>query len=74
MLGAAGAVPAAPLTAAGPEQARAAGRELTGITRAYPSATVRARQTAEQLAPLPHAVPFVLRRDGTRWHSPRWAG
>jgi alpha-ribazole phosphatase/probable phosphoglycerate mutase len=25
-------------------------------------------------APLPHAVPFVLRRDGTRWHCPRWPG
>jgi broad specificity phosphatase PhoE len=23
-------------------------------------------------APLPHAVPFVVRRDGTRWHCPRW--
>ena len=25
-------------------------------------------------SPLPHAVPFVLRRDGTRWHCPRWPG
>lgn len=24
--------------------------------------------------PLPHAVPFVLRRDGSRWHCPRWPG
>jgi alpha-ribazole phosphatase/probable phosphoglycerate mutase len=23
-------------------------------------------------APLPHAVPFTVRRDGTRWHCPRW--
>jgi alpha-ribazole phosphatase/probable phosphoglycerate mutase len=23
-------------------------------------------------APLPHAVPFMVRRDGTRWHCPRW--
>jgi len=25
-------------------------------------------------APLPHAVPFVVRWDGTRWHCPRWPG
>ena len=25
-------------------------------------------------APLPHAVPFSVRRDGTRWHCPRWPG
>ena len=25
-------------------------------------------------SPLPHAVPFVLRRDGTRWTCPRWPG
>jgi broad specificity phosphatase PhoE len=178
LAGASGAVPAAPLTALGREQARAAGRELAGLTRAYVSATVRARQTAERLgvpivelpglgemgvggregvvdaglrretadvlrawvvdgdldrrvgdgesgrevlarmtaaldrvadehgagrdgrpavvghvgsltvavsvlcglggavwgAPLPHAVPFLLRRDGSRWHCPRWPG
>jgi broad specificity phosphatase PhoE len=176
--GASGQVPAAALTAAGREQVRAV--RLTGITHAYASATVRARQTAEAFgvpvtelaglgevgvgsregavdaglrretadvlrawvvdgdldrrvgdgesghevlarmgaaldliadrhpagaggagravvvghvasltvvasvlcglgaavwgSPLPHAVPFVLRRDGTRWHCPRWPG
>jgi broad specificity phosphatase PhoE len=25
-------------------------------------------------APLPHAVPFVVHWDGTRWHCPRWPG
>lgn len=169
--GASGQVPAARLTAAGWEQVRAV--RLTGITHAYASATVRARQTAEAFgmpvtelaglgevgvgsregavdaglrretaqvlrawvvggelgrrvgdgesghevlarmgaaldlvadrpgrpvvvghvasltvvasvlcglgaavwgAPLPHAVPFVLRRDGTRWHCPSWPG
>jgi broad specificity phosphatase PhoE len=169
--GASGQVPAAALTAAGREQARAV--RLAGITHAYASATVRARQTAELLgapvtelaglgemgvgsregevdaelrretaevlrawvvdgdlsrrvgdgesghevltrmtdaldlvadrggrpvvvghvgtltvaasvlcglggsvwgAPLPPAVPFVLRRDRTRWHCPRWPG
>jgi broad specificity phosphatase PhoE len=25
-------------------------------------------------APLPHAVPFVLRRDGSRWQCDRWPG
>jgi broad specificity phosphatase PhoE len=177
LAGASGAVPAAPLTALGREQARAAGRELGRLTRAYVSATARARQTAEELgapvvelpglgemgvggregvvdaglrresaavlrawvvdgdldrrvgdgesgrevlarmtaaldrvadehagrddrpavvghvgsltvavstlcglgaevwgAPLPHAVPFVLRRDATGWHCPRWPG
>jgi broad specificity phosphatase PhoE len=173
LLGASGAVPAAPLTALGREQARAVGRRLTGVTHAYASATVRARQTAERLgvpvtelaglgemgvgtreggvdaglrretadvlrawvvdgdlerrvgdgesghqvlarmtealdhvagqagrpvvvghvasltvavsvlcglggtvwgAPLPHAVPFVLRRDGSRWRCPGWPG
>lgn len=24
--------------------------------------------------PLPNAVPFVLRRDGSRWHCPDWPG
>ena len=170
--GASGQLPAAPLTAAGWEQARAL--RLTGITHAYASATVRARQTAEAFgvpvtelaglaevgvgsregavdaglrretadvlrawvvdgeldrrvgdgesghevlarmgaaldsiadrsgtrpvvvghvasltvvasvrcglgaavwgSPLPHAVPFVLRRDRTGWHCPRWPG
>lgn len=49
LAGASGAVPAAPLTALGRQQARAAGRELAGLGRAYVSATVRARQTAEPL-------------------------
>lgn len=170
--GTSGQVPAAPLTAVGRAQVRAV--RLPGITQAYASATVRARQTAEwfgvpvtELAglgevgvgsregavdaglrretadvlrawvvdgdldrrvgdgesghdvlarmaavldliadragtrpvvvghvasltvtaavlcglggavwgsPLPHAVPFVLRRDGSRWHCPRWPG
>jgi alpha-ribazole phosphatase/probable phosphoglycerate mutase len=176
LAGVSGAVPAAALTAAGLEQARLLGRRLTGITHAYASATVRARQTAGQLGapvtelaglgemtvgaregavdaglrretadvlrawvvdgdldrqvgdgesgheilarmtaaltqvadrhaaagrpavvghvgsltlaasvlcglggavwgtPLPHAVPFVLRRDGSRWHCPDWPG
>jgi broad specificity phosphatase PhoE len=173
LAGASGAVPAAALTPPGLEQARALGRQLTGITHVYASATVRARQTAEQLGapvtelaglgemtvgaregvvdaglrretadvlrawvvdgdlarrvgdgesgheilarmtaaldlvagrpgrpavvghvgsltlaasvlcglggavwgtPLPHAVPFVLRRDGSRWHCPDWPG
>lgn len=47
LLGASGQVPGAPLTALGREQARAV--RLAGITHAYPSATVRARQTAELL-------------------------
>ena len=47
VLGMAGQVPAAPLTARGREQARAV--RLPGITHAYASATVRARQTAELL-------------------------
>jgi len=25
-------------------------------------------------APLPHAVPFVVHWDGTRWHCPSWPG
>jgi alpha-ribazole phosphatase/probable phosphoglycerate mutase len=171
LLGASGQLPHAPLTALGREQARAV--RLHGITAAYASPTVRARQTAELLglpvtelaglaevgvgsregavdaglrretadvlrawvvdgeldrrvgdgetgrevlarmtaavelvaagggrpvvvghvasltvlasvlcglgagvwgAPLPHAVPFVLRRDGSRWRCPRWPG
>lgn len=47
LLGASGQVPAAPLTRLGWEQARAL--RLDGITVAYVSATVRARQTAEPL-------------------------
>ncbi len=47
LLGVSGQVPGAPMTALGRQQARVV--RLPGITRAYPSATVRAWQTAELL-------------------------
>jgi broad specificity phosphatase PhoE len=62
--GVSGAVPSAPLTALGQEQARRAAPALAGLRTVYASTALRARQTAELLGgavvPRPELVEFGI--------------
>lgn len=58
--GVAGAVPAAPLTARGHQQAAAAARELEPVAAVYASTALRARETAAYFAADVIAVPSLV--------------